>query len=64
MTAVDAEGATRLVLAHRASLGDPRVRFDADCSTVDHEQAGPLPLEYVRRLTVSRRRQRTEGTDQ
>ncbi|BCP00703.1 hypothetical protein [Mycobacterium intracellulare] len=63
-TAVDIDGCEHLVLARRDSLGDPTVRYDADCSDIDHEQTGPLPLEYVRRLTISRRRQRIEGTDQ
>ncbi|WP_136245861.1 hypothetical protein [Mycobacterium intracellulare] len=63
-TAVDTDGAKHLVLAHRGSLGDSTVRFDAGCSGIDHEQTGPLPLEYCRRLAISRRRQRTEGTDQ
>lgn len=61
---VDADGTKHLVLAHRESLGDATARFDADCAHVDHEQTGPLPLEYCRRLTISRRRQRIEGTDQ
>lgn len=63
-TVVSAEGSEYLVLAERNSLGNPTVRFDADCSAVDHEQTGPLPLEYCRRLAINRRRQRTEGTDQ
>lgn len=61
---VDAEGTKHLVLAHRKFLGDSTARFDAECSSIEHEQLGALPLEYCRRLTISRRRQRTEGTDQ
>lgn len=62
--AVDAEGAKHLVLAHRKSLGDSTARFDTECSSVEHEQPGALPLKYCRRLTISQRRQRIEGTDQ
>lgn len=63
-TAVSADGSTHLLLARRDRLGDETARYDAACSTVEHEQPGPLPLEYCRRLTICRRRQRTEGTDQ
>ncbi|ORV61483.1 hypothetical protein AWC03_09800 [Mycobacterium europaeum] len=63
-TAVSADGSAYLLLARRDRLGDDTARYDADCSDIEHEQTGPLPLEYVRRITISRRRQRTEGADQ
>lgn len=53
--AVGADGEQRLVLAERGSVGDEAVRYDPTCSEATHEQLGPLPLEYVRRLTISRR---------
>ena len=46
-TAVSADGATHLVLAHGAALGDPTVRYDPDTLDALHEQRGPLPLEFV-----------------
>lgn len=55
-TVIGSDGATHFVLAHGRALGD------AECCDVAHEQSGPLPLEYVRRLTISRRRQRSEGS--
>ncbi|MGF2945834.1 hypothetical protein [Mycobacterium sp. Lab-001] len=60
-TVIGSDGATHFVLAQGRALGDPDVRYDAECCDVAHEQSGPLPLEYIRRLTISRRRQRTEG---
>jgi hypothetical protein len=54
--AVSADGAEHAVLAHIGSLGDEHVRYDDTCPDATHEQLGQLPLEYVRRLTISRRR--------
>ena len=51
--AVDSDGCEHLVLAERYSIGDEHVRYDATCRDVPHEQTGPLPLEYVRRLMIS-----------
>jgi hypothetical protein len=57
-TVVTADGSAHLILAQRDAIGDERVRFDATCSDVDHEQLGALPLETVRRITISGRMNR------
>lgn len=57
-TAVGADGVARLVVADRNAIDDKAVRYDPTCAAVAHEQTGPLPLEFVRRLTVARRSQR------
>jgi hypothetical protein len=54
--AVDANGDEHPVLAHRDSIGDDTAVYDATCRDVAHEQPGPLPLEYVRRITIASRR--------
>lgn len=61
-TAVRPDGTSHLVVACLDVLGDADTKYDSACAHVEHEQVGPLPLEYVRRLTISRRRQRTEGS--
>jgi putative component of membrane protein insertase Oxa1/YidC/SpoIIIJ protein YidD len=45
----------RLILAMRDAIGDPDVRYDPTCSDVGHEQLGALPIEIVRRITISGR---------
>ncbi len=57
-TAIGADGETHLVLAHGDALGDPTVRYDPDTLDALHEQRGPLPLEYVRRVTITSRTHR------
>jgi hypothetical protein len=54
-SALDHDGNEHLVLVESRSVGDPAVRYDATCLDVDHEQVGPLPLEFVRRLAVAAR---------
>lgn len=56
--AVAADGAEHLVLAQCSAVGDPTVRYDSTCRDIAHEQLGPLPIEFVRRLTISRRTHR------
>ncbi|OBF38150.1 hypothetical protein A5724_10500 [Mycobacterium sp. ACS1612] len=56
VTAVAADGSTHLLLALNAAVGDGAVYYDAACVDVVHEQVGDLPLEFVRRITVSRRK--------
>lgn len=56
--AVDTDGAEHLVLVERESVGDAAVRYDATCTAVSHEAIGPLPLEFVRRITVAFRTHR------
>lgn len=58
VVAVDIDGAAYLLLAHRGSLGDESVRFDVTCPEAPHDQAGPLPLEYVRRIAAAQRTHR------
>ncbi len=57
-TAVSADGASHLVLARLDGLNDPNVRCDATCSDTPHEQLGQLPLEFVKRITITRRNRR------
>lgn len=57
-TIISPDGAQRLVLAEREAIGDPGTRFDPTCSTVAHEQPGPLPMEFVRRFTIGQRTHR------
>jgi hypothetical protein len=54
-TAVAADGSEHLLLAECDGIGDENVCYDPGCTDVDHEQLGALPIEYVRRLTISRR---------
>jgi len=42
-TAIAADGTEHLVLAERDAIGDENIRYDPTCSTVRHEQTGPLP---------------------
>jgi hypothetical protein len=56
--AIGADGQERLILALRESLGDENVTYDPACSDATHERVGPLPLEYVRRITICSRTQR------
>ncbi|EFG74156.1 hypothetical protein HMPREF0591_5937 [Mycobacterium parascrofulaceum ATCC BAA-614] len=56
--AITADGDEHLVLAKHSAIGDPTVCYDSSCREVAHEQLGALPLEYVRRITVSRRTHR------
>lgn len=57
-TVVRADGSAHLVLAQRDAIGDLDVRYDPDTAQAPHEQTGPLPLKYVRRLTISARTHR------
>lgn len=57
-TAIDANGIEHLVLAERSAISDPTVQYESTCRDVAHEQLGALPLESVRRLTISRRAHR------
>jgi hypothetical protein len=54
-TAITAEGREHLVLAELDAIGDEHVLYDPTCTDVTHEQLGALPLEFVRRITVSQR---------
>jgi hypothetical protein len=55
-TVITGTGETHYVLAQYERLGDDTARYEFNCPAASHEQLGPLPLEYVRRLTISRRR--------
>ena len=62
--AIKPDGSEHLVLARLDQLGDDTASgYDADCPQATHEQLGPLPLEFVRRLTISRRRSRRGSTE-
>ena len=54
-TMVDPAGGTCLVLAATAAIGDSSVIYDPEAADAVHDQLGPLPLEYVRRIAVARR---------
>jgi hypothetical protein len=56
--AIGPDGEQRLILAHHDSIGDPDVCYDPTCSAVRHEQLGPLPIETVRKITISVRSHR------
>lgn len=56
--AIGPDGDQRLILAKRDAIGDPDVRYDPNSVGVAHEQLGPLPLEFVRRITISSRMHR------
>lgn len=60
-TTVSTDGTVHLILARRDRLGDDNTRYDPGCSVAEHEALGALPLEYIRRLTVARRRHRNDG---
>src|SRR5258708_652543 len=57
-TVISADGSTELVLARRDALGDVTARYQSGCPDAIHEQLGELPLEYIRRITISQRTQR------
>lgn len=59
-TVVSADGSTHLIFAKREGLGDESMLYQPDCPHVVHEQLGELPLEFVRRLTISQRTPRPE----
>lgn len=48
--AIDVDGAEHLVLIEDVSIGNERVRYDAACTTVIHEQHGPLPPRWQARV--------------
>ncbi len=53
-----------LAIVDTEQLGGDGAMFDPRCRSVEHEQIGPLPVEYVRRLTVSQRRNRPPDTEE
>ncbi len=57
---VDCDGETNLMLARVDAINDPAATYNAGCPDAPHDQLGPLPIEYVRRLTISRRRRRNQ----
>jgi hypothetical protein len=52
--AIDGSGDEYLLLVHRDEVGRSAV-YDPGCAMVGHEQTGQLPLEYVKRIAISRR---------
>lgn len=55
---VTASGDEHLVLAKHSAIGNPAVLYDPTCNRIAHDQLRPLPIEFVRRLTISRRTHR------
>lgn len=60
-TAIDHNGDTHLLIVHLDALGDWQARYDPDCTDAIHEQLGPLPIEYIRRLTIALRAHRRDN---
>jgi len=56
--AVDADGEQHLLLADVDRIGDETALVNTSCPSASHDQLGPLPLEFTRRLTVSLRTHR------
>lgn len=46
---------TCLAIVDAEHLGDGTPMADPHCRSVEHEQLGPLPIEYVRRIAIARR---------
>ena len=57
-TVISADGSTHLVLASRDGIGDETATYAASCPQVAHEQVGLLPIEFVKRITITRRKHR------
>jgi hypothetical protein len=55
---VAADGRQDLVLVHEELLGDERHTYNYTVPEAAHERVGPLPLEFVRKITISRRTHR------
>ncbi|BBY35885.1 hypothetical protein MMAN_58010 [Mycobacterium mantenii] len=53
-TVIDSDGIDYLMLASPDDIGTCTL-YDPTCVLAVHEQVGKLPLEYVRRIAVSRR---------
>lgn len=56
--AIGADGQEDFVLIHQSVVGDENHTYNRTTPEAPHEQIGPLPLEYVRRITISRRTHR------
>lgn len=61
-TVIDEDGGEHLVPADFRVIGEPNVLYDASCATAVHEQLGPLPIDYVRRMAISQRTHRPDDT--
>lgn len=57
-TVITAAGETHYVLAEYERLGDSTADYDGQCPDAIHEQLGPLPLEFVKRIAIASRTQR------
>jgi hypothetical protein len=57
-TIVAEDGSEHAILAEHQSIGDETVLYDPQCAEATHEQRGALPVEFVRRIAISRRTQR------
>lgn len=56
--AIAADGTETFMLARHDAIGDPSITYRRDCPDAPHEQADRLPLEFVRRVTISQRTHR------
>ena len=55
---VAVDGSQDLVLVDWELIGDGQHTYNRTTPEAIHEQTGPLPLEFVRRITISRRTHR------
>lgn len=51
--AIESDGTEHAVLAAEIAIGDDRVRYDATCAAVAHEQLGPLPPRWFARVRLA-----------
>ncbi|OMB93209.1 hypothetical protein [Mycobacterium colombiense] len=58
---VDEDGSTTFVLIDATRLGDERFTYNPTTPQAPHEQLGPLPIEFIRRIAIARRRHLTTG---
>lgn len=62
-TAVGADGSTHLIVVQLDRLGDDTALYDPACVSAEHEQLGELPLEFVKRITISERTRRHDNPE-
>jgi hypothetical protein len=55
---IDADGREDFVIVDELLLEEGNHTYHPDAPDAPHERLGPLPIEYVRRITISRRTHR------
>jgi hypothetical protein len=50
---IDATGREHFAIVEWRSIGDETVRYDSTCSSVAHEQLGPLPSRWRDRVQLA-----------